>query len=134
MMAFRPLPAATRSTRPRRLFWLFASLGLGAVAITITLAEGLPERLPGVALGSTVLLHSERGAALLGLALAAATLLINAAEGRLPSETSTSGFGYEARLLDDSSDALQELQGQVADLELMLADVTERIDDPDRRM
>jgi hypothetical protein len=50
----------------RRLLALAAVVAL-VVCITVTLAEGQPDRLPGVALGSPVLLHAERALALTGV-------------------------------------------------------------------
>jgi len=70
-------------------------------AICVSLIEGSPRALPGVALGSPVLLHAERVLALVGVVIAALSVLVQAARGRLPVELSTSGLRYEAEAADD---------------------------------
>ncbi len=65
-------------------------------AVGVTFVECTPEVLPGVALGSDVLLHLERVAALSGIVVAIATVLLRAARGRLPTQVSTTGMSYEA--------------------------------------
>jgi hypothetical protein len=94
------------------------SIPVGAtavVAIAVSLLEGVPARLPSIALGSEVLLYAERAAALFALAIAAVSVSAQAARGRLPTQLSTSGIAYEAEAA--AADAVSELQHQVQDLE-----------------
>ena len=75
------------SLRARRLALLLAAIV--ALAVVVTLIEGTPTRLPGVALGSSVLLHVERVAALFAIAVAILSVLTQATRGRLPTQLST---------------------------------------------
>src|SRR5919106_5054040 len=52
-----------------------------AVAVVISLIEGTPDRLPAVALGSSVLLHALRAGALFAIGFAVATVLTRAGAG-----------------------------------------------------
>jgi hypothetical protein len=54
--------------------------------VVVSLIEGSPERLPGVALGSDVLLHVERAAAIFAILVALMSVLREAARGRLPTQ------------------------------------------------
>lgn len=85
-----------------------------------SLIEGAPGRLPGVALGSTVLLHVERTAALFGVAVALLSVLAQAARGRLPTQLSTAGLAYDADVTDAVESAVEYLQGQVDRLQASL--------------
>jgi hypothetical protein len=62
----------------------------------MSVIDGRPRRLPGVALDSAVLLHGERGLALLVVTVAALSVALHAARSRLAIELSTSGLRYEA--------------------------------------
>ena len=85
---------ATRRTR--RL--LAASVAvLVAAAMVVSVAEGTARTLPGVALGSPVLLHAERVLVLVGVVIAAASVLAQAARGRLPIALSTPGCATKPR-------------------------------------
>ena len=113
---------------------------LGLVAITVAVGatlvsvlEGTPTQLPGVALGSTVLLHGERALALFAVAIAALSVVLQAARGRLPVEFSTSGLRYEAEAADDMAAAVADLQAQFDDLEATTAALAERLDAASRR-
>jgi hypothetical protein len=108
-------------------------LGIVAIAVAVgaTLVSalgGTPAQLPGVALGSTVLLHGERALALFAVVIAALSVVLQAARGRLPVEFSTSGLRYEAEAVDDAAAAVSELQAQFDDLEAMTAALAERLD------
>ena len=72
-------------------------------SVAVTVIEGTPRHLPGVALGSPVLLHAERALALLAVTVAAFSILVQVARGRLPIELSTSGLRYEAEAADDAA-------------------------------
>ena len=105
----------------------------GAVAVviatvTVSLTEGTPHQLPGVALGSPVLLHAERALALLAVTAAALSILVQAARGRLPIELSTSGLRYEAEAADDAAAAAADLQEQLDDLGRLVVELAERLD------
>jgi hypothetical protein len=93
-----------------------------ATALAFTLVEGVPKRLPGVALGSQVLLHLERAAAGFAIVIAIASVLREAMRGRLPTHLTTAGLAYEADAVaaELMQRQLDELRGQVEDLSEMI--------------
>jgi hypothetical protein len=108
-----------------------ALIGVIAAAITalvVSIVEGRPARLPGVALGSPILLHAERALALLAVTAAAASIVVQAARGRLPIELSTSGLRYEAEAADNTAAAMAELQEQFDELVEIVGALTEQLD------
>ena len=113
-----------------RVRYLMPLAVLLAIAIVVTLVEGAPDRLPAVALGSTVLLHVLRAGALFAIGFAAATVLARAGTGRLPTHLSTSGIGYDPAEL--AGETTTELQGQIDDLAAAVAELAERLDAPGR--
>ena len=113
---------------------LLAVAVLAVVAcVVVTLTEGRPDQLPGVALGSAVLLHAERALALLAVIVATLSIGVHAARGRLPIELSTSGLRYEAEAADDAAAAVAELQEQFDDLMAIVDALADRLDAPQRR-
>ena len=91
-------------------------LPLGAwllAAVIITVIEGTPRRLPAVALGSSVLLHALRAGALFAIGFVLATVFARAGAGRLPTQLSTSGIGYDAEETRETATALAELQAEL---------------------
>jgi len=92
--------------------------------------QGIPRALPGVALGSPLLLHADRTLALVGVAIAALGVLVQAARGRLPVELSTSGLRYEAEAADDAAAAVAELQDQFDELTTIVDALAARLDAP----
>ncbi|MDQ3721743.1 MAG: hypothetical protein M3376_01450 [Actinomycetota bacterium] len=110
--------------------WAFTAgvVTVAAVAIVVSAVEGVPHPVPGIALGSQVLLHAERALALLGIVIAAQSVLIQAARGRLPVELSTSGLRYEAEAADDAAAAVTELQEQLDDLQETVAALADQLD------
>ena len=117
--------------RPRLLGTVVVALAVAATVVS--LVEGTPARLRGLALGSPVLLHAERAVALLALVVAALSVVFQAARGRLPVELSTSGLRYEAEAADDVAAAVTDLQEQVDDLETTIAALAEQLDALSRR-
>jgi hypothetical protein len=104
-------------------------LGLLLVAaMVVTLLEGAPDRLPAVALGSTVLLHALRAGALFAMCFVVATVIARAGAGRLPTQLSTSGIGYDVEETRETTAALAELQEQVDDQQAALNSLAERLD------
>ena len=103
------------------------------VSMAVSVIEGTPRHLPGVALGSAVLLHAERALALLAVTVAAVSILLQAARGRLPIELSTSGLRYEAEAADDAAVAVGELQDQFDDLVAIVDALADRLDRPRQR-
>jgi hypothetical protein len=97
-------------------------------AVVVTLAEGTPHPLPAVALGSSVLLHALRAAALFALGFVVATVLIRSGAGRLPTQLSTTGIGYDVEETAATTTALAELQRQVDDQQLALDQLAQRLD------
>jgi hypothetical protein len=110
-----------------------AALAALAVCVTVTLIEGRPRHLPGVALGSPVLLHAERALALFAVTVAMLSIGLHAARGRLPIELSTSGLRYEAEAADRAAVAVAELQEQYDDLLAVVDAFADRLDAPQRR-
>jgi hypothetical protein len=108
-------------------------LALLVACVVATLIEGCPRRLPGVALGSPVLLHAERALALLAVIVAALSIGVQAARGRLPIELSTSGLRYEAEAADDAAAAVVQLQEQFDDLVAIVDELADRLDAPRAR-
>jgi hypothetical protein len=110
---------------------LAAVTGVMLVAcVAVSLLEGRPRQPPGVALGSAVLLHAERGLALLAVTVAALSIALHAARGRLPIELSTSGLRYEAETADHAAAAVAQLQDQFDDLVAIVDALAERLDAP----
>jgi hypothetical protein len=101
--------------------------------VAITVVEGHPRQLPGVALGSPVLLHAERALALAAVVVAMVSIGVQAARGRLPIELSTSGLRYEAEAADRAAAAVTELQEQYDDLLAVVDALADRLDAPPRR-
>jgi len=99
-----------------------------AAAVAISAIEGTPDRLPAVALDSTVLLHALRAGALFAVGFAVATVLARAGTGRLPTQLSTSGIGYDAEETRETTSALAELQKQVDDQQATLDRLAEQLD------
>jgi hypothetical protein len=95
--------------------------------------RGNPRQLPGVALGSPVLLHAERALALSAVVVAMVSIGVQAARGRLPIELSTSGLRYEAEAADRAAAAVTELQEQYDDLLAVVDALADRLDAPPRR-
>lgn len=87
-------------------------LAVLVACVALTLIKGRPRQLPGVALGSAVLLHAERALALFAVIVATLSIGVQAARGRLPTELSTSGLRYEAEAADDAAAAVAQLQEQ----------------------
>jgi hypothetical protein len=85
-----------------------------------SLIEGAPAHLPGVALGSSVLLHVERAAALLAVVVAILSVPAQAARGRLPTQLSTAGLAYDADVTEAVESAVEHLQVQVDSLHASL--------------
>jgi hypothetical protein len=103
-----------------------AAIFLAGIAITVV--EGTPSQLPGVALGSPVLLHAERTLALVVTAVATLSVVVRAARGRLPIELSTTGLRYESDTAEDVATAVADQQEQLDDLTDALAALAERLD------
>lgn len=116
----------------RRLLALVVVAALVACLVA-TLVEGRPQHLPGVALGSPVLLHAERMLALLAVSVAMLSIGLQALRGRLPIELSTTGLRYEAEAADRAAAAVAELQEQYDDLLAVVDALADRLDAPQRR-
>jgi hypothetical protein len=89
-------------------------------AIAVTIIEGTPRPLPAVALGSAVLLHALRVTALYAIGFAITTVFARAVAGRLPTQLSTTGVGYDAEEPAVTTATFAALQEQVAHLEAAL--------------
>ena len=80
-----------------------------------------------------MLLHAERVLALVGVVIAALSVLAQAVRGRLPVELSTSGLRYEAEAADDAAAAVAELQDELDDLVAIVDALADRLDAPQQR-
>jgi hypothetical protein len=98
-----------------------------AATVAATLLEGAPSRLPGVALGSTLLLHAERAVALFALAVASLSVLAQASRGRLPTQLSTAGLGYEPEAAAQVTIAGDGLQKELDDLRATIRALVETL-------
>ena len=114
-------PVHEASSRAAPLALPLALLLVAAVAVS--LIEGVPARLPGVALGSDVLLHVERAAAIFAIVVAIASVLREAERGRLPTQLTTAGLAYEADVA--AAEAAERLQGQLDELRGQLQTLAE---------
>ena len=92
-----------------------------AVSVLVSLLEGVPQQLPGVALGSDVLLHIERVSAIFAIVVAVLSVLHEATAGRLPTQLTTSGLAYEAG--GQAARATEKLQRQFDDLYTQVQDL-----------
>lgn len=108
-------PAHATATRERFGVRLAIALTVLYVAAVVTsLIEGRPAELPGVALGSGLLLHIERATAVFGIVVAVLSVLTQATRGRLPTQLSTAGMAYEPTVV---AHVTEDLQRQVDALE-----------------
>jgi hypothetical protein len=123
----------SRGTPGRRRLLGASLVALVAAAVCVSVVEGTPRALPGVALGSSVLLHAERALALVGVVIVAVSVLAQAARGRLPVELSTTGLRYDSEAVDNSAAAVAELQAQFDDLVATVDALADRLDVPPRR-
>jgi hypothetical protein len=126
-------PSTTQQPdRTRRMLGASVAVLLIA-AICVSVVEGTPRTLPGVALGSPMLLRAERALALVAVVIAAASVLVQAGRGRLPVELSTTGLRYEAEAADDAAAAVAELQDQFDDFVAIVDALADRLDAPQQR-
>src|SRR4051794_41818253 len=95
----------------RRVLTL-AVLGALVACVAIPRVEGHPRHLPGVALGSPVLLHAERALALSAVVVAMVSIGVHAPRGRPPIGLSTAGPRYEAEATDPAAAPGTRLQEQ----------------------
>jgi hypothetical protein len=74
-------PARLANASVRRALGAGAAL-LAVFSVYVSLIEGTPIRLPGIALGSAVLLHGERALALIAVVIGALSVLAQAGRPR----------------------------------------------------
>lgn len=65
------------------------------------------------------------------MSVAALSIVLHAARGRLPIELSTSGLRYETETADAAAAAVAQLQEQFDDLVAIVDALAERLDAPD---
>jgi hypothetical protein len=107
---------------PREVRLASSLVLLLAIAVGVSLLEGSPARLPGVALGADVLLHVERAGAIFAIVVGIASVLREAARGRLPTQLTTAGLAYQPDAL--ALDAVERLQIQLDEVRVQLLDLT----------
>ena len=100
-----------------------------ATSVVVSLLEGAPEKLPGVALGSEVLMHVERVSAMFAMVVAILSVLYEASRGRLPTQLTTGSLAYEAER--PAARAAEHLQTQFDDLRARLQRLETMILDDD---
>jgi hypothetical protein len=108
-------------------------LGGGAVAIYATLAAGVPTKLPAVALGSDVLLHAERAAALFWGYVLILVVVGKAFRGKLPIEFSTTGARY-SDVAEAAEGAITALERRVEAAEGVVTTLVAAVSDQDDRL
>lgn len=107
-MPQRPRPAADQPVALyRKLGYSALVLALMTAAVYLATHAAVPQRLPGVALGSEELLIAERAASMFAILFVVALVLVRAVQGELPQELSGRGVKY-AR-----SDAVDELRDRL---------------------
>jgi hypothetical protein len=84
-------------------------VALLVASLAVAGARGAPERLPGAALGSDLVLYVERVAAVFGVLFLALLVVYRAFRGELPSELSGRGVKYADR------DAVEQLRAELTD-------------------
>lgn len=104
---------------------------LFVLSLAGTLVGGTPTRLPGIALGSPVLLHVERVIALFAALFLALVVLVRAFQGRLPTELSGRGVKYSERetteeIRDSTATALENLETAQRELAARIDALEER--------
>jgi len=115
------MTASARHVRRSTRRTLGASTALLAdLAVGVSLIEGTPGRLPGIALGSAVLLHGERALAADRRRDRRAQRAGAGRRGRPPIELSTSSVRYEAEAADVAQ--LQERLDELVAIGDVLAD------------
>jgi hypothetical protein len=103
-----------------------------ALAALASLVAGEPDRLPGAALGSVVVLHAERALGLFAASLLVLLVVVRAFEGELPSELSGRGVKYASR---DGVEALRsELTNTLDELRTAQEAQAEAIESLDSRL
>jgi hypothetical protein len=107
---------------------ILSAVVLLITSTVVTTLEGTPGQMPGLALGSVVLLHAERVLALVVVTVAVLTVVVRAGSGHLPVELSTSGLRYEAEAADDTARAVADLQSQLDELANVVLVIAERLD------
>jgi hypothetical protein len=94
---------------------------LGAIAaILITVLSGVPDKLPGIALGSTALLYFERWVAAMAATVIGIMLLTRGLKRETPSQASATGVGYPDKVkeaVQESDTALSTLSARVDKLD-----------------
>lgn len=109
-----------------------AVAGAALVAIVFSLIEGAPKSLPGAALGSELLLYTERAVAIFVAILVVIVVVARAWEGKLPDELSARGFKYSdlgaakdetEKAIDALTDEAEQARAERTDLGKRLAEL-----------
>ena len=97
-------------------------------SLIASLVSGVPDKLPGAALGSEALLHAGRTLAFFAAYLAVLVVFVRGWEGELPYELSGRGLKYKTRELKE------EIQGTIEALIEANEELADRVDELKSRM
>lgn len=127
----------------RRVGYTALVLFIAAASLYLATRAAIPDRLPGVALGSEEVLVAERAASVFAILFLGVLILVRAIQGELPEELSGRGVKYAARdAVDELRDraaaqfeaydnSLQELEAAQQDLDARLTAVEDGETGPD---
>ena len=101
--------------------------------ICVTVLKGSPRTLPGVALGSPVLLHAERAPAALAVVIAGGSVLVQARRGRQLA-VPTTGPRDEEQAAVDAAAAVAELQDRFDELGAIVGALADQLDAPNNAL
>jgi len=90
-------------------FLALGFVGMFVVALVVSVVDGLPSELPGVVMGSSLLLHFMRAAVAAGLLAAGAVVAVRLWAGELPTKLSTTGAEWAAPLAGPVRDVQEQL-------------------------
>ena len=118
-------------TKKRRLGYTVAAMLAASLAASVVV--GSPDPLPAAAMGSDVVLHAERTAAVFVLLFLALLVLVRAFQGRLPEELSGRGLKYAERdavdgVRSELLSSMKEIQAAQAATTAAIADLRERVE------
>ena len=96
-------------------------------AVVATLLAGTPDKLPGVALGSSVLLHALRAVGVLIAYMLVVTAVVQAWRGQLPAKFSDKGIEYAAvqAVKDEAGAGVEKVEEAVGELRNEVDELTE---------
>lgn len=117
-------------------------LCLATAAVVLGFEGSTPHKLPGAALGSAFVLHSERAAGLFAIFLLLGTVIVRGFQGELPIELSGRGVKWTPKestelIKTETANAIDELGESITALRgattAAISDLTARLDNLENR-